>query len=358
MPDPDEEQQSYTTGLSANLPNQVQVRFPTKICPLPLCDAPNPPPYWYIKTINIEDVGFPDYEGAIGYYVAHDSAIAMYDGTGSNPTNQTDIDAIAKQIATDFYKWRSFRFDRVYNGVIAPEMDALIDTMEVVITENDAHTRLTTAPFNGEPEEFSHYDSDCPYPDPVVYVPTATRHGNYLRLPKAKLREDRFSELYLCTSSYDDIFICCESQSSTSSSSTSHGCPTLECPDGCGPGVYASCDVQFTVSGVDQCEGVPNPSCVCLNGEYFLHHQSGCTWVFTGFDSSIVPACETTNHNFPPTAMLSRSGGTWTFEITDGVNVVTWTSTIYMCLPANVFTVDSALHCCTVPAPQAIPVAG
>lgn len=220
--------QTNTAGYSANWPESVKVRFRTKICPHPICDAPKPPPKYYVKEVKIEDVASTQFVGYPGYYVVHDSAIATYDGTSDDPTNQEEIDDLAKQIATDFYNWRSFRFDYVYNGVIVPPTNALVDTAEIVITANDAKTRITSAPFNGEPEELSHYADACDYETPVVYVPTASRHGNYLRLPKAKLiKDDTLNELYLCTSSHDDIFVCCGSSSSSSSSSSTSE-PTCE----------------------------------------------------------------------------------------------------------------------------------
>src|SRR6185437_8808665 len=47
-----------------------------------------------------------------------------------NPTNRTPLDNLAQQIADDYMNWRTRAFDRVYNGIIAPDMCGLIDEVE------------------------------------------------------------------------------------------------------------------------------------------------------------------------------------------------------------------------------------
>lgn len=146
----------------AILPQSVSVRFPTRRCNGSPSDTV---PYYYVKSTSLSSSSWtpPDENDSIpngfpGSKMYHDTALALYDVGNPNPTNQAALDRLAKQIATDFYNWKGVAFDRVYNGIIAPDMNGLIDVMTFQMGSKDASTRVYTAPYNGEPEELMHHD--------------------------------------------------------------------------------------------------------------------------------------------------------------------------------------------------------
>jgi hypothetical protein len=82
----------------------------------------------------------------------------------TDPSNKTALDALAKQISQDFYDFRSWSLDIVYNGIAAVEPNALYDCVEFRYDAVDCWTRVTSQPWNGEPQEYQHFDpetADC-----------------------------------------------------------------------------------------------------------------------------------------------------------------------------------------------------
>lgn len=327
--------QSDQFGLSSNLPSGVEVRFPGKLCQV--VASPQPAPTWYIKTYQISDFSsepWNNIDGHPGKFIIHDHCYAIYDGTSSNPVNKTILDALAKQLAIDFYNWRTFRFNLVINGVINPQLDASIDIFEIVYLQDECFSRLQTGPFNGEPEEFFHIDKDCDKSD-VVYVPVASRRGNFLHLPKAHVKIDDCGNVSLQTSSYDEVFICCHSTSSSSASSSgSDECPTFACKVGCGL-LPVSCTMVVIVNGLhdgDESKGF----CSGVDCTFFVKHTHGCTWFAS------VGVQNDTGITVPTTCTLDFGGGSFSVEVIDfDGNTATFTSTGFDCQHETFFTLQS-----------------
>jgi hypothetical protein len=164
--------------LSPILPAAVRVVFRTRRCSGGVTDAV---PDDYTKTIQLSDVSLTRSDLPTGLtgtpgttHTVRSEAIALFNVGGTDPTNKTALDAIAMRIAQDFYDWRSVSFDRVYNGIVVSKPSGLIDTIEwsYEATGHDdtadfgdpvsfvggCTTRITSAPWNGEPEELSHLD--------------------------------------------------------------------------------------------------------------------------------------------------------------------------------------------------------
>lgn len=141
---------------SAVMPSGVMVVFQGRRCSGLVSDTV---PSYYTKTVSIADAGItPGQSGFSGTQHFRDDALALYNVGGGNPTNQTALDALSLQIAKDYYRWRSVAFDVVYNGVVAPDMNGLMDEIEWAYDMEDCHTRMFTGPYDGEPEELHHWD--------------------------------------------------------------------------------------------------------------------------------------------------------------------------------------------------------
>jgi len=139
---------------SCVLPGSVLVRFLSKRCS---GSASSTIPAWYTKIIPLSSA-VPGITGSFGTKHFHDSALALFDGGGTTPTNQSALDILANQIALDYYNWNLTHFDESFAQIIAPTVDALTDTIEWVYRPDQCHTRRYSSPYNGEPEELLHND--------------------------------------------------------------------------------------------------------------------------------------------------------------------------------------------------------
>lgn len=147
-------------GISSITPNKVSVRFRGRRCSGAVSTTV---PMFYVKEITIEDAGFEN-EGFEGTKTFHDTALALFPGGGTTPTNQSALDSLALQIATDYWNWLQVSFDETYPQIIAPPPDALIDTIEFHYSREETFTRIKSSPYNGQPEELQHNDpanKDC-----------------------------------------------------------------------------------------------------------------------------------------------------------------------------------------------------
>jgi hypothetical protein len=141
-------------------------------------------PAFYVKTTPLSSVTLTnpdtpdDLTGVVGAsQVFMDTAVALFAPGGGAPTNQVTLDALAKQIATAFYDWRSWSQDTVFNGIAAIEPTALWDCIEFRYDAVDSFTRVQSQPFNGETQELQHFDpatADCSDANnPTNCLPTA-----------------------------------------------------------------------------------------------------------------------------------------------------------------------------------------
>jgi hypothetical protein len=153
--------------INAWLPSQFKVRFPSLKTGGAVAYVP---PVAYVKTVNVFDsgVGLPitNVRGNGFPLIVHDTTPATFT-SGTTPTNQATLDALAVQMAMDYFNWRIVNRDYVFNGVVnptadppatpAPETLSAYDWLiEWRYTGSDATTRIVGAPFNGQAEEFQH----------------------------------------------------------------------------------------------------------------------------------------------------------------------------------------------------------
>lgn len=98
----------YPPDIRGGIPTSVQVLFPqanaTTECPAQF-DATD---QLYVSTVTLAQLALPEYRGVTqgvlnAAKTIHDSATAAYAYGGSNPINQGELDALAVQIATDYY---------------------------------------------------------------------------------------------------------------------------------------------------------------------------------------------------------------------------------------------------------------
>jgi hypothetical protein len=141
-----------STGLSSILPQQAVVVFRTRRC------SGVPSDVWpslYTSTVPINQ---GNQAGFVGSKIFHDTALALYNPPGSNPTNKSSLDDLAQQIASDWYNWISQQYDIVYDGIAAPDAIGLNDVIEFSYRKTDVKTRVSTHPYNIDPEELMHAD--------------------------------------------------------------------------------------------------------------------------------------------------------------------------------------------------------
>jgi hypothetical protein len=189
-------------NASSNLPEKISVRFETRRCwTSPLSAYP---PEFYVSTVNITDDGvLPSGLAATGYageLMFLDTAVALYtDSTpGADPSNKDLLDALAKQVAVDFYAWRYFQVDRTYKGVLALDMLGYYDKVIIDYFMDDATTRVIGPPLEDskllnhwDPAtgtscvDFSHGHTAVPWVE--VYGPPASCSSGHLTLSVYRL---------------------------------------------------------------------------------------------------------------------------------------------------------------------------
>jgi hypothetical protein len=201
---------------SAVIPEAVQVSFPTRVC-VDLATGKEPP-IWIAK-VKISDVSvgnvFAGQTGFQGTKAFRDLAIAEIPAGGITPTNVNELNALAAEIAEEYWKWMTgFAYDRVYNGIVAFAPDGYLDQLEFtyrcieephgsLITPSlsrssvtspartrfapesgisvEQTTRAISVPWNVENEELHHRSSACDEqlcgPPTHIHKPS-TPHGH------------------------------------------------------------------------------------------------------------------------------------------------------------------------------------
>ena len=132
----------------------MAVRFTGRLC------STNPAltyPAYYFKTVSLSSLGYSD-SGFPATKTFHDDALALFDGAVGTPTNQSTLDALATQVAKDYYSWFTTQFDRTYSGVLNVAPVGFYDEIIIDYFEDKTTTRIHTAPYNDAPEEISHHD--------------------------------------------------------------------------------------------------------------------------------------------------------------------------------------------------------
>jgi hypothetical protein len=121
----------------------------------------------WTETVTLAQAGYSTDAGFPGSKLIHDTARAYYPATPpvDPPTNETELQALAVQLASDYYASQVGGLDEVYPGIrnFAPEgLDDMIFDMSL----HGAMTRVQRKPFNYQASEAQHQFTDSPGPDP------------------------------------------------------------------------------------------------------------------------------------------------------------------------------------------------
>lgn len=142
------------TGNSSILPSQIAVRFPGRRCN---GNVSQTVPTYYTKFILLSTINSV-FSGFFGTKWFHETALALFNVGVGSPTNQTALDSLALQIATDYINWLLTSFDITFSQIAEPTPNGLFDAIEWTYRPGECTTRVFTAPYNGEPEEIMHHD--------------------------------------------------------------------------------------------------------------------------------------------------------------------------------------------------------
>lgn len=158
-----EEGNAEAPSQNAILPATVTVTFPRFVINGKFVDNRDSrdhstPSYGdvYSKIVSLADAGHAIYSGHSGTKTIHDSARAYYNAASDpSPANQADLDALALQLAKDYYDAQLSGIDQVFPGIRAwePEgVDDLIWTYRGAAT----WTRIQRMPWNYGVSELQH----------------------------------------------------------------------------------------------------------------------------------------------------------------------------------------------------------
>lgn len=173
--------------LAPILPSSVEVHFTPYPCGdgVSWADIPTD----YSETRELADLGLPTATGSGVTLALRDACHAICHDDG-DPSNQTTLQTLARQVARDRLGWLLVAFDRAYTGIVAPTPDATVGAVVWRYRAEDATTRLATEPTGGEPTRLGHDDvtHDCDA-RPLLYGGTthATVSNGVLTLPRAHL---------------------------------------------------------------------------------------------------------------------------------------------------------------------------
>lgn len=105
----------------------------------------------YVKTTTLASLALAEFTGALANantHVLHPSAVAAYVGAGVTPSNQTELDAMAGQMATDWYRWQLGKANVAFNGTVSFVPCGLVDAIEWDWDQPRPRTSVYRAPFN------------------------------------------------------------------------------------------------------------------------------------------------------------------------------------------------------------------
>lgn len=139
--------------LPTILPDSVTVVFPLIINDLPQASG-----YAYVITLaslSLSDLpaNTPTFTGT---KVFKSSAVASATTVGGTPTNNTELQALAEQIATDWYRYQVARLDVRYEGVIEWIMEGLTEAVEYEHVFDRISTRVYRGPYLDHIEDLFH----------------------------------------------------------------------------------------------------------------------------------------------------------------------------------------------------------
>jgi hypothetical protein len=168
------------TDLASILPESVTVVYPLTTNGVPQPQTP------YVKTVTLASLALPEFAGIKGHNTTktfHDTDQAMTPD-GINPTNLTELTALTKQIATDFYRYCAAKLDQKYVGILAWQPEGLTDSITWTYqSKPEVSTYLKRGPLVDMTEELLHgggnfnvvngpvkYEGSATYDAPTYYI--------------------------------------------------------------------------------------------------------------------------------------------------------------------------------------------
>lgn len=169
-------------ALSAALPSAVTVKFPAVLCDGSTPPNPDDPPYYYytVPITSVSDSIVYDFTsspltgspGAKIFHSATDALATAYPVV--SVTNAAALDALALQVATDFYNWHALAHDVVWNGALNWQPEGFTDELIFTYHADDITTRAATGPYDADPEELAQTDNATCNPPCSGYTGTVT----------------------------------------------------------------------------------------------------------------------------------------------------------------------------------------
>jgi hypothetical protein len=133
----------HVAQINSQVPGTVE-------CVFPRSDSGVVGSSFYVKDVTLASLALTDFAStAVGTGFTETfrcPALANYTG-GGTPANQTEMDNLAKQAATDYYRWAKAQYDIVYDGIVPWVPTGLDDFIEWTHKEGgDASTRIQKGP--------------------------------------------------------------------------------------------------------------------------------------------------------------------------------------------------------------------
>lgn len=129
--------------LPSLLPASVTVVFPRTDDDVPVTTS-------HVETVTLVSLSLPGFDGLEGQpgrsKVFHTSALATYES--SSQTNDTETEALAEQIATDWYRYQQARLDAVFDGIKDWTLTGLDDCLEARHQIEGISTHVRRGPWN------------------------------------------------------------------------------------------------------------------------------------------------------------------------------------------------------------------
>jgi len=111
--------------------------------------------------VQLADLALPELAGVVGHpgsKTFHDSAFPAYDDAG-NLLNGAELTALAKQIATDWYRFQLGSLDTKFVGIVPWKPEALSDSVEWTYRKGEVSTRVRRPAWDDHTEELLHAGS-------------------------------------------------------------------------------------------------------------------------------------------------------------------------------------------------------
>jgi hypothetical protein len=156
---------SKNLSPNAILPEKVTVTFPFYVDCMGYKTSPTPHVPFALTAADVYKVDvmltdvFPDseYTGFQGAKVFHDTAPAFLTlPTDTMPYNDSNLQTLARQIATDFYNWQTTGLEEVAVSIFDAQPEGIHD-LYFLWDRDHCLTRIQRKPLNFMCEEFQHY---------------------------------------------------------------------------------------------------------------------------------------------------------------------------------------------------------